>query len=359
MYRRRLIERERAASYLFTMLLAFALTILITRLFLELSGYPQIGNEQLHIAHVLWGGLIAAVGATLPLIFANTFVLEVSAALIGAGLGLFFDEVGKFLTQNNDYFFRPAASVIYVLFLLGVYVYITVRRGEPDAQTRLHHALAAMQEIVDGDLDPQEKADLERMLRATTRAEDAIPDVHELAEALLVFVREQADVVPARHTPLRDALRDARCWIESTLLTRGVLRALLILSTALLGLLSLVDLAALLRGLGDPQQMSRLVQGWAARASLTSGQEATWFVLMIGLKAVVGVALLIALVQMLRGHEEQAILFALAGLLLSIAAVNVLLFYFAQFVAAAYATVDFLLIAALNFYRRRYLPTHE
>ena len=37
MYRRRLIERERAASYLFTMLLAFALTILITRLFLELS----------------------------------------------------------------------------------------------------------------------------------------------------------------------------------------------------------------------------------------------------------------------------------------------------------------------------------
>ena len=138
-----------------------------------------------------------------------------------------------------------------------------------------------------------------------------------------------------------------------------MLRALLILSTALLGLLSLVDLAALLRGLGDPQQMNRLVQGWAARASLTSGQEATWFVLMIGLKAVVGVALLIALVQMLRGHEEQAILFALAGLLLSIAAVNVLLFYFAQFVAAAYATVDFLLIAALNFYRRRYLPAYK
>jgi hypothetical protein len=269
---------------------------------------------------------------------------------------LFFDEVGKFLTQNNDYFFRPAASVIYVLFLLGVYVYITVRRGEPDAQTRLHHALAAMQEVVDGDLDPQEKADLERMLGATARAERALPDVRELAVALLDFVQTQADVVPARHTPLRDALRSARHWLESSLLTRGVLRALLILSTALLGLLSLLDLAALLRVLGDPQQMDRLVRGWVARASLTSTQEATWFVLMIGLKAVVGVALLIALVQMLRGREERAIPFALAGLLLSIAAVDVLLFYFAQFIAAAYVTIDFLLIAALIFYRRRYLP---
>jgi hypothetical protein len=356
MHRRRLIERERAASYLFTMLLAFALSILVTRLFLELSGYPQIGNEQLHIAHVLWGGLIAAVGATLPLIFANTFVLEISAALSGLGLGLFFDEVGKFLTQNNDYFFRPAASVIYVLFLLGVYVYITVRRGEPDAQTRLHHALAAMQEVVDGDLDPQEKADLERMLRATAGAERAIPDVRELAEALLGFVREQADVVPARPAPLRDGLRSARAWVESSLLTRGTLRFLVILSTALLGLLSLADMASLLRGLGSPSQMDRLVGAWVARASLSSGQEATWFALMIGLKAVVGVALLIALVQMLRGHEERAIPFALVGLLLSITTVDVLLFYFEQFIAAAYVAIDFLLIAALNFYRRRYLP---
>jgi hypothetical protein len=62
---------------------------------------------------------------------------------------------------------------------------------------------------------------------------------------------------------------------------------------------------------------------------------------------------------MLRGREAQAIPFALAGLLLSITAVDVLLFYFKQFVAAAYATVDFLLIAALSFYRRRYLPGRE
>ena len=256
MRRRRLIERERAASYLFTMLLAFALSILVTRLFLELSGYPQIGNEQLHIAHVLWGGLIAAVGATLPLVFANTYVLGISAALTGVGLGLFFDEVGKFLTQNNDYFFRPAASVIYVLFLLGVYVYITVRRGEPDAQTRLHHALAAMQEIVDGDLDPQEKADLERMLHATAEAERALPDVRELAGALLAFVREQADVVPARSMPLRDTLRRARQWVESTLLTRKVLRVLLILSTALLGLLSLQGYRNAYAGIALPNPAS-------------------------------------------------------------------------------------------------------
>ncbi|HEC21687.1 MAG TPA: hypothetical protein ENI95_02080 [Chloroflexi bacterium] len=354
---RRLIERKRAANYIFTLLLAFVATILLTRLFLSLTGYPQIGNERLHIAHVLWGGLIVAVGAALPLIFSNTFILEVSALLSGIGLGLFFDEVGKFLTQDNDYFFRPAASVIYVLFLLGVYIYVSVRRGEPDPQTRLYHALAAMQEIVDGDLDVREKEELEELLNSIIGEETDIPDVRELAKELLEFVQHQADAVPVRSSPLEESIRRAVRWVDSHLLTPTATRWLLIGSTAFLTLLALLDIVELLHAIGHPDEISRFVQEWIVEVSLTSAQETVWFVVMLSLKSIVGLALLIALALFAFRRDEAAISFALGGLLLSITLVNVLLFYFKQFTASVYAMADFTLIAGLNFYKRRYLQT--
>ena len=40
-----------------TFVLTGVLTVLVTRSFLKISGFPQLGNDYLHIAHVLWGGL--------------------------------------------------------------------------------------------------------------------------------------------------------------------------------------------------------------------------------------------------------------------------------------------------------------
>jgi hypothetical protein len=59
----------------------------------------------------------------LPLAFANRWALQASALLGGMGIGLFIDEVGKFITQSNDYFFPPALSIVYVFFLLTVFLY--------------------------------------------------------------------------------------------------------------------------------------------------------------------------------------------------------------------------------------------
>ena len=53
----RFIRREAAEQYLENVIVAFVITLLGTRLFLELTNYPQIAPGALHIAHVLWGGL--------------------------------------------------------------------------------------------------------------------------------------------------------------------------------------------------------------------------------------------------------------------------------------------------------------
>src|SRR3954447_26074324 len=90
---RKPVKREDAEQYLVITLLGFAASVILIRLCLELTGYPQLGNSELHIAHVLWGGLLLFAASLLPLFFANRWVYKVSALLAGVGVGLFIDEV--------------------------------------------------------------------------------------------------------------------------------------------------------------------------------------------------------------------------------------------------------------------------
>ena len=105
-------------------------TVLLTRSFLALAGYPQVGGSKFHIAHVLYGGLFLLAASIVLLALLNPEAKVVAAALGGVGFGLFIDEVGKFVTKNVNYFYRPAIAIIYVCFvvLFGVIRWLARRR---------------------------------------------------------------------------------------------------------------------------------------------------------------------------------------------------------------------------------------
>src|SRR5260221_2109527 len=129
-------------------------TVLAVRAVLAASGYPQVGGHGLHVAHVLWGGLLMGTAIALVQITPGSRARLHAAVLGGIGFGLFIDEVGKFLTKNVNYFFRPAVAIIYAVFVL---FYLAVRevvlRRPMSDQRRVAVAASAAGDLALGQLD--------------------------------------------------------------------------------------------------------------------------------------------------------------------------------------------------------------
>jgi hypothetical protein len=148
------------------MLVSAVATVLLVRALLAAAGYPQIGGRGLHIAHVLWGGLLMVVGLVLLLSFAGPVIRPTAAVVAGIGIGLFIDEVGKFVTSDNDYFYRPAAAVMYA-FVACLVLLVHLLHGRRPHHPSEHLAAAVDQAVagVAGGFTPRRRAAVNAQLR--------------------------------------------------------------------------------------------------------------------------------------------------------------------------------------------------
>ena len=320
-------QQDRAERYLVITIAAFAVTVSGVRWYLDTAGYPTVGGGQLHVAHVLWGGLALFIAALIPLLWDGRRALLISALLAGIGAGLFIDEVGKFLTTTNDYFYAPAAPIIYGSILLLVLLWLIIRRRSANQDDATHVLLEAVRDGVDGHLteaDRQRAIDVQR-----EAAEGRLGDPDDISELL----------VRALNSPTMDGQLAAEGWVA-----RGDARRLLerILPTRLerwlvyLSLLwavfaalvsALVLVASTQVELGD---VNELVAD-AGRMELPS--EPIWILLSLGINVVVGVAAVVAVVLLARGRTRGGLNMALLALLTNLVAGGLVGFYAAQFTA--------------------------
>ena len=182
--------------------------VLANRIFLVITGYPQLGNGTLHISHAIWGGLmmlvalIVAISSLAP--GARLFV----SVLGGAGFGWFVDELGKYITRDVDYFFKPTLALIYVIFVVMYFGFRSIRRTRDETDAAILNGIEVLREGLLGPLEEPRRAEAVTMLDAVE-----LDDGH--AGTRLQGVLLELETVPAAEPRLATRVaRAVRDWIE-------------------------------------------------------------------------------------------------------------------------------------------------
>ena len=352
------VRDQAADSFWLLLIVSTSVTVILTRVGLELAGYPQIGDSTYHIAHVLWGGLLLFVAVALPLSLANRYALWASAVLGGVGMGLFIDEVGKFITQSNDYFFPLAFPIIYSFTLVCVWLFYRFRRSQPrDTRTLLYHALNDLKQVLDNDLDPFEHRELVTELQLVV-AEARDPQERALAQTLLEYAQSRVvrlAVQPNILERLLDRLRQALAgWPP-----RLALRTVLIVGFGLMAVQAVTKLAALiavvqLRGARFDMLSDFIVVSGKSQYAIDNP-----ILLLLTTLAVIGIGMLglIAAVLLLIGRDRLGVRIGVLALVIALSIVNLFTFYFNQLAAVVDAAFQVFLLCVASLYRWRFLHT--
>ncbi|MFA6372316.1 MAG: hypothetical protein WCW68_06805, partial [Methanothrix sp.] len=158
LFNRHMMRNLEATSLLELFFVTSVFSVLGIRFFLALTGYPSLRQGNLHIAHVLLGGVLMMVALVIALAYINKSAYYLVAVLGGLGFGAFIDELGKFITGDNNYFYQPTVSLIYVVFIL-IYLIIEnfVKKPILSEQEKLINVLEIAKEVVLEDLDHRER----------------------------------------------------------------------------------------------------------------------------------------------------------------------------------------------------------
>jgi hypothetical protein len=298
-----------------------------------------VGGETLHIAHVLWGGLLMLVAMIVLLAFLGRASRRWAALLGGVGFGTFIDEVGKFVTRDNDYFYRPAVALIYVVFI-GAYVAMrTIRtRRAAASEEYVINALQELEQAALHDLQPDER---ERALRYLAQARPGDPLAAGLADLI-----QRLDVTPSR--PPGRATRAATAILQQyRRLTRrpAFWRALVIFFAAQLAL-KLAHVAILVF---RPEAVDSL----AARLAFMSREIDRYALpewLQLGSSLVSAGYVALGIVALRRSRRAAVRLFQ-RSILISVFITQVFMFYRAQWAALVVLAFNLLVLLGLEYMR--------
>jgi hypothetical protein len=331
--RHMLVLRLDAGGLLEAFLVAAVTALLVLRFVLAVTEYPTLGGNHLHIAHMLWGGLAMMTAIVMLLVSLSRLSAELAAVLGGAGFGVFIDELGKVISRDNNYFYRPTVAIIYVIFIALVLAFRRIARTTPSSPAvNLAHALELTMEAVIRDLDAEEK---QHALALLTRCDQSDPLVGALSASLRrIEAAPPASphwVVQVRHSLDRSYRRlVARPWFGRLVVAAFVAVSLVALVQAVRRIAELAE---------APEVSARIIATSAQQFAQTGSLAAS---LAVGGLVVVGIAAL-------RRSRLDAYRWFLRATLVSIFIGQVFAFYLQQLEALVGLTIGVLFWVTLRY----------
>lgn len=204
-----LYRNIRARDFLELFLLSGVSSLLLLRFYLYLAGYPQVGGGALHIAHMLWGGVLMVTAMVMSLAFLGQRVKWLIALVGGAGFGMFIDEIGKFITRDNNYFFKPTIGIIYAIFVILYLLFNYLSRYQQLSSREYQlNALAQLEEAVAHDFDEREKIQVRDLINLADQKSIITKELRRLLEELETIEAPRLNVLTrAMHALRRDYQR--------------------------------------------------------------------------------------------------------------------------------------------------------
>jgi len=341
MSRSRLLVRNfQAYDHIQAFVVAAVSAILVIRLFLHLTGYPTVGGTALHVAHMLWGGILMLAAIVVLISFLGEASMRLAAIVGGLGFGAFIDEVGKFVTRDYDYFFQPSVALMYVMFVLVLLAAHAIHGlREYSRREYLLNALREMEEVALLDLDAEEADRARRYLAACDPGHPLVEVLRSsLARAALVPVG-----IPTGVQRVRETLR--RVYRRVGRMPRFDLAVILVFVGQLVIKLAYGAALVFIVGLGWERVLDWRFAGYAfGRLRDLSPAETA----QLAASALSGVFVFLGVVRILAGNRLGAFRNFERAILISILLVQVFSFYNEQFAALVELAFNLTMLAALR-----------
>jgi hypothetical protein len=246
-------------------------TILIVRAALAATGWPQLGGGKIHFAHLLWGGLGMLIALTLFMAMEGRLWKQLATFAAGIGFGLFIDELGKFITSDNDYFFRPVFAFIYMIFVvLLIVTRALLTTHHPSSQAALVNLFGLASEAAVRPWDESERAQALHLLAACDQRDPVVQDLAPLVTRVAAHTSGRQGAYETSKTRLGG--------FYDSLVERRWFKALLVGYLALIALVGLLfGLAVIVAAQGD----QTAVDFWTYGQAISAGVSA--ILVMVGL----------------------------------------------------------------------------
>lgn len=345
---RDLVKRRRAADLVFNVMFAGLLTVLVMRFYLKITNNAQVTFGMLHIAHVMWGGLFLMIGLGIGLMFYGKRALIWASLVGGVGWGLFIDEAGKFLTRDNDYWFRPAVIIIYISFVILFLVYRKLEREQKtDTKTLWYELVENLDEVVEDSLGEREKQELLRLIgKLKTRELDG--DKQRMLDQIELVVNKSKTIKRKTNFSLQRLIASGLRVSYNRLFRKKVVFYGLVAYSAWYVVDKFVDVTRILT---NPHKLM-VVEKYYANYDFFSKTDVYMISFKIVIDLVVASFFLWGLISWINKKTLRGVKFYQMGLLINIFLSSVFKFYFEQFSGVFSLVLSLVLWGWLNNYKQ-------